>query len=579
LTYGFDLPAILDLKIGRNTWGPDATPDKIEKMGGNDKSTTSYEYGSRLTGYKCYDRDGKAIKVGKDVTFAVRTKEDYLKQIACFFSVGKNLRRDVIEFVLPDVVAILEWFKTACPFSLYSASLLFVYDAKNSQPHGRVKIIDFAHVFDLESGARDQNFIFGLEKLVGFLKELTADEAELSRETRLERRKKQKEEMEKEEKEFAERHNKRIEQRAAKTPSYQVPIADDSGDELEEKPQKPAVKKEENSYFDLSDDDDGEVQKEISALRRQTKAEIEETQRLFKLKEEQRKNRTSAREAERKAFLGATRDAYTIDAERKSNEREKRKQKEETQLKSSVRESKKERERREELRQEKRNLDKELARKEELRSLTENVPSARDKSARDEIVQKLLAEKDKRDVDRRRREEARRNRAKDDREWEEREKLRLIAARDVWEREFWKSIEQRDIYDVEDSDSDDEALKAYDQYNRARERKKKEAEKAKKELDDADDEPFGKTKQEVLDRREKYRPLVQHIMDTEGSVLHSLLRRPASERVEIRDTVPSRYNVFWVDPAEIAAERAAIRYGKHSEYLSQRPSGLGGSRY
>jgi len=82
-----------------------------------------------------------------------------------------------------------------------------------------------------------------------------------------------------------------------------------------------------------------------------------------------------------------------------------------------------------------------------------------------------------------------------------------------------------------------------------------------------------------LERREKFRPLVQHIMDTEGSVLHSLLKRPASTRVELPDKVPAKYNVFHIDPAEIAAERAALRYGKHSEYLSERATGSAGSRY
>jgi len=69
--------------------------------------------------------------------------------------------------------AILEWFRTTCPFCLYSASLLFVYDAKNAKTTGRVKLIDFAHVFPLEAGKHDDNFIFGLEKLIGFLEEIS----------------------------------------------------------------------------------------------------------------------------------------------------------------------------------------------------------------------------------------------------------------------------------------------------------------------------------------------------------------------------------------------------------------------
>ena len=80
------------------------------------------------------------------------------------------------------------------------------------------------------------------------------------------------------------------------------------------------------------------------------------------------------------------------------------------------------------------------------------------------------------------------------------------------------------------------------------------------DIDDPD-HPHTKTKRRIVERREKYRPLVNDIVDLEGSVLHSILKRPASSRQEIADTIPSKYSVFYEDPLDQAIERAVQRYG------------------
>lgn len=53
-------------------------------MSANDKKTTSDEFGSRLTGYKCYDDNFQPIKAGKDITFQIKTLDEYLFQLVSY---------------------------------------------------------------------------------------------------------------------------------------------------------------------------------------------------------------------------------------------------------------------------------------------------------------------------------------------------------------------------------------------------------------------------------------------------------------------------------------------------------------
>jgi len=52
---------------------------------------------------------------------------------------------------------------------MFSASILFVWDLDNPEPHGRTSLIDMAHVHDLKDGETDENVFKGMESLITML--------------------------------------------------------------------------------------------------------------------------------------------------------------------------------------------------------------------------------------------------------------------------------------------------------------------------------------------------------------------------------------------------------------------------
>lgn len=52
LSYTFLKPNILDIKLGTVLYGPDASPEKVERMKRVAADTTSLETGVRLTGFQ-----------------------------------------------------------------------------------------------------------------------------------------------------------------------------------------------------------------------------------------------------------------------------------------------------------------------------------------------------------------------------------------------------------------------------------------------------------------------------------------------------------------------------------------------
>jgi len=172
LTFQKAKPCILDIKMGTQSFGEDAPESKKDAMIAKDKETTTIVLGQRITGYRTYKIPANDfLKLGKDVTKKI-TADNYLQYLREFFDNGEGLRKDVIGFFLPQLRKYLAWHQHQSVIRTYSSSLLFVYDALNKEPHGSVKWIDFAHVFPIKDGGHDTGFIFGLEKLIGYLEEL-----------------------------------------------------------------------------------------------------------------------------------------------------------------------------------------------------------------------------------------------------------------------------------------------------------------------------------------------------------------------------------------------------------------------
>jgi hypothetical protein len=75
---------------------------------------------------------------------------------------------------LAKVCKIADWFEKQKQVSVYSSSLLFVYDGASSSTDINLKIIDFAHVF--HEKALDERYLVGIRNLKTILEQF-AEEA------------------------------------------------------------------------------------------------------------------------------------------------------------------------------------------------------------------------------------------------------------------------------------------------------------------------------------------------------------------------------------------------------------------
>jgi len=89
-----------------------------------------------------------------------------------FFTNGETFRVDIVRYFLGLLEQVWAFMSTQSKCKFYSSSLLFVYDGLNNEPHGRLKMIDFAHVFDISDGGHDDSYLYGLEKLVQYFREM-----------------------------------------------------------------------------------------------------------------------------------------------------------------------------------------------------------------------------------------------------------------------------------------------------------------------------------------------------------------------------------------------------------------------
>ncbi|XP_065364597.1 inositol polyphosphate multikinase [Calliphora vicina] len=220
LSHGMRKPCIMDIKVGKRTWDPLASPQKrqVEEQ----KYLHSKQVlGLCLPGFQVY-KNGVLQKYGKDYGKQLDTAglRDTIRK---FLNAEHKVCRPLVQEVLKQLYRIREWFKHQTVLHFYASSLLIIYDCEaldlvqqaqqngtlltngdadaqlkcsnhiNSNPPNdekclehithnytqatiledfvKVRMIDFAHVFPAEDGQLDSNYLFGLENLIQILEE------------------------------------------------------------------------------------------------------------------------------------------------------------------------------------------------------------------------------------------------------------------------------------------------------------------------------------------------------------------------------------------------------------------------
>eukprot|EP01130_Rhizamoeba_saxonica_P012941 TRINITY_DN5497_c0_g1_i1.p1 TRINITY_DN5497_c0_g1~~TRINITY_DN5497_c0_g1_i1.p1 ORF type:complete len:389 (-),score=70.12 TRINITY_DN5497_c0_g1_i1:33-1199(-) len=165
LTAGLEKPCIMDLKMGRSTFQPNAPRKKRVEQSALDKYSTSDTLGFRICGMRIYQNREAEYKVrdkpwGISVTSS--NMESSLKQ---FIHNGLRIRYELYEAFLPLIEEVLAFFQTQSLYKFYGSSLLFVYDGASEEPVVRLRMVDFAHTVRVSDGTLDESYIFGLQTL------------------------------------------------------------------------------------------------------------------------------------------------------------------------------------------------------------------------------------------------------------------------------------------------------------------------------------------------------------------------------------------------------------------------------
>jgi len=182
LTAAFQHPCIIDIKMGTQTYEPDATQCKQYRE--IQKYPLQSEFGFRVVGMKVYDSaETKYRYWDKSFGASLLSRNDCKNAFKSFFQCDgtKIDTRRVLSHVLNKLTQIKTWFKNKnTTLAFYASSILIVYEGHidhrcNDGPtlDPMLKMIDFAHVCRRVGG--DSGYLRGIDNLLSILSEVMYD--------------------------------------------------------------------------------------------------------------------------------------------------------------------------------------------------------------------------------------------------------------------------------------------------------------------------------------------------------------------------------------------------------------------
>lgn len=235
LTHNMQKPCIMDIKVGKRTWDPLASPHKC-KVEEQKYARCKQVLGLCLPGFQVYTLEGEYKKFDRD--YGKQLDADGLRQsIRQFLNAQDTVCQPLVQELLRQLYDIRQWFHEQRHFHFFASSLLIAYDFVALQkrlqqpeqlqhclkcqlnnggggvgdndeiiPNGnhntrlndvadlakfphlnnkdfgsvctclknyvKVRLIDFAHVFPASNDSLDMNYLFGLESLLGILEDM-----------------------------------------------------------------------------------------------------------------------------------------------------------------------------------------------------------------------------------------------------------------------------------------------------------------------------------------------------------------------------------------------------------------------
>ena len=126
LTLSYESPCVIDIKMGQQTYEPDANSSKKKRE--IRKCPYQVITGFRITGMKVFDVMNSTYSY-KDKQFGRAVQpDDIAGALRIFFWNGISIRKDVITKVIDQLKNILSWFENQNVLHFYCSSILIIYD-------------------------------------------------------------------------------------------------------------------------------------------------------------------------------------------------------------------------------------------------------------------------------------------------------------------------------------------------------------------------------------------------------------------------------------------------------------------
>ncbi|VDK78258.1 unnamed protein product [Litomosoides sigmodontis] len=168
----YKCPCIMDIKVGRVTYDPNAT--KAKRLSEAVKYPEQEILGFRLTGYRMHFDCGKKDLQVRDKQWGRSRNlenivDENLTAFREFFS-GRIMGGTYVAVqTLEQLYKLRKWFSSQRVYHFYASSILLAYEASMERPPNvLVKLIDFSHVFPA-NGATDDNYLFGLNSVINVI--------------------------------------------------------------------------------------------------------------------------------------------------------------------------------------------------------------------------------------------------------------------------------------------------------------------------------------------------------------------------------------------------------------------------
>lgn len=130
-------PCVIDLKMGTQTYEPDA--DESKKRKEFLKCPYQSQVGFRLTGLKVYDvRCNCYGWLSKHFGRSIMPSLAFAAIALCFFD-GVNIRKDIVKIVIQKLERIYTWFKNQNRVHFYCSSILIVYEGHVDEEYSKMQ--------------------------------------------------------------------------------------------------------------------------------------------------------------------------------------------------------------------------------------------------------------------------------------------------------------------------------------------------------------------------------------------------------------------------------------------------------